>query len=120
MRMLTFSRMTMTLSPPLMEISPTWMPQLSHLAAARDSLPSSVQPHAQRRKELFRVHGFREVLGSARFQALLTIAFHRLGGQSNNGQPAEGWVLPDHLHGFVSIHFRHHDIHHHTTQVASP
>jgi hypothetical protein len=69
------------------------------------------EPDAQERKQLFGIHRFGNVIGSTRFQALFTVTFHRFGCQSKNGEKAMSWIGADAAHGFVAIHFRHHDIH---------
>ena len=70
-----------------------------------------MQPHSQGRQELLGVDRLCEIIGGAGFQTLLTVAFHRFGGQRNDRQPPESRVGADHLHRLIAVHFGHHDVH---------
>ena len=78
-----------------------------------------MQPHPQRRHQLLNVYRLRQIVGGARFEAFLTIAFHGLGGQRQNRQPPIGRIRANRLNGFIAIHARHHDVHQHDRDVAA-
>src|SRR3954454_2384386 len=84
--------------------------QASTMSSAHSS---TMQPHAQRREQLLGVNRLGEIIGSTRFQALLAIAFHRLGGERDDGQASERRLLADYSHGLIAVHLRHHDVHEH-------
>jgi len=73
----------------------------------------AVQPHAQRRQQLFGVDRLGEIIRSPGFQAFLAVALHSLGSQGDDGQAAEGGIFPDAPDGLIAVHFRHHDVHQH-------
>src|SRR5580658_9584816 len=76
-----------------------------------------MKPHTKRGEQLLSVYRFCQVLRGARFETFFTVAFHCLGGKGNDRHTAERGILADHLHGFVTVHFRHHDIHEHDGHV---
>src|SRR5207245_10396812 len=44
------------------------------------------QPDAEERKQLFRIHGFRDVIGGGGREAFVAVAFHRLCSKGENRQ----------------------------------
>ena len=87
------------------------------LASSHLDLPE--QPDAHQRQQLLGVHRLGDVVGGAGVQALLAVAFHRLGGQGQDRQRAELGILADLAHGLVAVHLGHHDVHEHHAQVGS-
>src|ERR1700694_2862904 len=80
--------------------------------------PSTVQPHTDQGKQLVGVHRFGDVVRRPRLQALLAVAFHGLGSESDDRQQPELMLAADAAHGLVAVHFRHHDIHQHERQIV--
>ena len=63
--------------------------------------------------QLTRIHRLRNVVARAGIETLLSIALHRLCGKCKDRQRAKFGSLSDLTHGFVAVHFRHHDVHEH-------
>src|SRR5580658_2671403 len=80
---------------------------------------SAVQPHVQSREQLLCVNRLGQILGCTCFETSLAIALHCFCSESNNGQPSQCRILANHLHGFIAVHLRHHDIHENNCQVRS-
>src|SRR6185437_3602934 len=59
---------------------------------------SAMQPHAHEREQLFGIHRLRDIVGGARFEALLTVALHGLGGERDDRQHAETGIRADAPH----------------------
>ena len=51
-------------------------------------------------------------------QALVAITFHSFGGQRDDRQAPERGIQADGLSGFVSVHFRHHDVHQYDRHIG--
>src|SRR5581483_6639560 len=75
----------------------------------RRSVPfmSAADPNTEYREQLFQIHGFRNVVGGAGFDALGAIALHGLGRQSDDRQRAEFWDVANGAHGLITVHFGH-------------
>src|SRR5215470_13598651 len=80
-----------------------------------DSLP--MKPHAKGRQELIRVHGFRKIFRSSGLETFFAIPLHRFCRESDDRQAPEGRIFTNDLHGFITIHFRHHDVHQHDRYI---
>src|ERR1700732_3701105 len=91
----------------------------TYLGSNHSNRSLSVQPHTKRREQLLGINRLGQVLRCASFQALFTIALHRLGRQSNDRKPAERRGLPNSLHRSVSIHLWHHDVHQNDGHIGS-
>ena len=52
-------------------------------------IPLAIQPDAQQRQQLSRVHRLRDVVGRAGLQALLAVALHGLRGEGEDRQRPE-------------------------------
>ena len=72
-----------------------------------------VEPHSHQGKQLVNLQRFGDVIGSAGFNTFLTVALHRFCSDGNNGKKIVLMLAPDFLSRFISVHFRHHDIHQH-------
>ena len=80
---------------------------------------SARQPDPQHRQQLLRIHRFGKVVRCTRFQALLAIALHRLGRQSDDRQGSKALIAADRTGRLVSVHLRHHDVHEDEVDVRS-
>src|SRR5256885_6439699 len=89
--------------------------------ASPGSLTLAVQPRPYQRQQLLGVHRLGDVVRSPRFQALLAVALHGLGGEGDDRQQPELMLAADAAHGLVAVHFRHHDrSEEHTSELQSP
>ncbi len=78
---------------------------------------SSVQPHPQERQQLVCVHGLGDVVRRPGLETFLTIAFHGLRRQGQNGQPAERRMAADFTYCLVTVHLGHHDVYQYQAKV---
>src|SRR5579871_53919 len=53
---------------------------------------SAMQPHPDRKQQLFGVDGLGEIIGCAGLEAFLPVALHCLGGQRDDREPPEARV----------------------------
>jgi hypothetical protein len=77
-----------------------------------------MQPHPHQRQQLGHIDRLGDVVRGAGVDALVAIAFHRLGGERDDGQRMEGGDLADRAHGVVAVHLRHHDVHQHDVDAG--
>ena len=70
-----------------------------------------MQPHAKGGQKLFGIDRLGQIVRRPGLKALFPIPLHRLGGEGDDGQATEQRIGPDHLHGLVAVHARHHDVH---------
>lgn len=62
------------------------------------------------------IHGLGEVIARASTEAFLAVAFHRFGGDGEDGQITEFRGAADLAHGFVAVHLGHHEVHEHEAE----
>src|SRR5665213_801536 len=77
----------------------------------------SIQPGSHQGQQLLRVHRLGDVVRGPGLDAFFPIALHGFGGQGNDGDELENLFPPDGLHGVVTVHFGHHDVHQHDLQI---
>src|SRR5215469_15297969 len=70
-----------------------------------------MQPQTKSRKQLLGVDWLCQVFRSAGFETLLAVALHGLSRKSDDGHTPTLRILANHLHGFETVHFGHHDVH---------
>src|SRR2546430_5211609 len=73
--------------------------------ASPGSLTLAVQPRPYQRQQLLGVNRLGDVVRSPRFQALLAVALHGLGGEGDDRQLPELMLAADAAHGLVAVHF---------------
>src|SRR4029077_5798870 len=78
---------------------------------SHESLFRSWQPSLKHSHHLFWIDGLGQIVPGPGFNTFLAVAFHGLGGDSNNRQILKPNILADFTDRFYAVHFRHHDIH---------
>src|SRR6266436_1501717 len=105
MRILTFS------SRLILVVFHLCVGSLRALKPTKGTKQLTMQPHAQSREKLVRIDWFRQIFRCAGLETLFAVALHGLSREGDNGKTTKSRVLSNHLHSFIAIHFRHHDIH---------
>ena len=80
------------------------------LVEAARSGPCAADPHAQQGKKQIEVDGLGDIVGCACIETFLAIAFHRLGGDRDQGNVGNCRRIANLAHRLVSVHLWHHDI----------
>src|SRR5580704_4991377 len=71
----------------------------------------TLQPQPQYRQQLLGIHGFRQIIPGAGFQAAVAVALHCLGGNRDDRHVLATRDGTNLTRGVETVHLRHHDVH---------